>query len=348
MEKLIHRRATETDSAALCDLMRETPMGRAIRTTQDRGNDFFSTSRLQADGLEVWAAFEETSGRAVGIFSAGSRKVFLGGEIRSIRYLSDLRICPEYRNGLLLARGFRFLKREVFADDEWAQTLILDDNSDAARLLTSGRGNLPEYQPLGQYQTWFLQSQRMSSESSFQVRTGTPTDFEMMNELQTQVGPTADFTPLLDFRTMPEVDFRLAFKREELVGIIGIWDLSAHKRTVIESYSRAMQFARPAYNVWARLRNLPSLPAPGECLDAQALTAVLCKNRDPEILRALLVAVLERPGLFAIGLDAADPLANALTELRSHTTTAGHYLVGFSGHPPETASLPFFFDFARL
>ena len=347
MEKLIHRRATAQDSAALTALMRETPMGQSIRTTQDRP-DFFSTSRLQADDLEVWAAFEENSGRAAGIFSAGSREVYLDGEIRRVRYLSDLRIRPEYRSGLLLARGFKLLRKEVFAAGEWAQTLVLDDNSDAARLLTSGRGGLPEYRPCGQYRSWFLRGQTVSRvRPDIEIRPAREADFCAMHTLQDQVAPSAAFTPHLDFSAMGGVGFRLAFIKSELVGILGIWNQSDIKTTIVHTYSGALRRFRPTYNLWAKLRNLPRLPSPGDSLSATPLTAVLCRERDPEILRALLSSALTGDGLYAIGLDSSDPLTSALNGLRSHTTHASHYLVGFSGDPPKVRS-PFYFDFGRL
>ena len=285
----------------------------------------------------------------LGETSEGYPRTFLDGEIKSVRYLSDLRIRPEYRSSLLLARGFRILKREVFAQGEWAQTLVLDDNSDAAALLTSGRGGLPEYRPHGRYQTWFLRQQKVrATNPEIRVRTANAGDLEAMQRLHDQVGPSADYTPVLNFSAMPEVEFLLAFKGEELVGMLGIWDLSAHKSTVIEGYRRPMAFARQLYNLWASVRNLPLLPSAGASLDAQALTAVLCQERDPQILRLLLANALQRPGMFAIGLDIEDPLAQAFSGLRCHTTTAGHYLVGFSGEPPPASKRPSYFDFARL
>jgi hypothetical protein len=236
----------------------------------------------------------------------------------------------------------------VFAEGEWAQTLVLKDNSDAANLLTSGRGGLPNYHPSGTYQTWFLRDQKVQTiDPSIQIRRATAGDFDDMQQLQNQVDSTASYTSILDFSAMPKVDFLLAYKHERLVGMIGLWDLTEHKSTIVANYSLPFHLARPVYNLWAAIRNLPKLPPSGGKLNAYAITAVLCQNREPAILRSLLAKTLEQPGLFAIGLDSTDPLTAALTRLKSHTTTADHYLVGFSSDPPQSPK-PFYFDFARL
>ena len=360
MPALSYRRAGSADSGALCDLMRETPMGRAIRVTQERDPDFFAGARVQAESPEVWGAFEkggdgEGDGRAVGLFSAGARRVYLGGRVRRVRYLADLRIRPERRGGIVLAKGYRLLRREVFAENEWAQTLILDDNKSASDLITSRRAGLPTYHPCGTYRTWFLLPQPVSgADPDLRVRPARPTDLPAMGRLLEREGPGADFTPAVDFGAMPGVDFRLAFRGRGggAIGLLGVWDISGFRRTRVVGYSRSLRLVRPAYNFWARLRHLPRLPRAGRTIPCRALTAVLCRDRDPAILRALLADVLQSGpdcagALFAIGLDAEDPLAGALTGLRTRTTTARHYLVGFGGEPPIVRR-PICFDFARL
>ncbi|MFK5923694.1 MAG: hypothetical protein QM496_16065 [Verrucomicrobiota bacterium] len=348
MGELVYRKAELSDSQALCALMRETPMGQGIQICQERGDDFFASCYLQADEPEVWAAFEKGSGRAVGVFSAGKRSVFVDGEVKKIRYLSDLRIRQEYRKGMLLARGFKTLKQQVFDEGEWAQTLVLEDNREGSKYLTSGRAGLPVYHPCGIYRSWFLQSQKVNGTTeAIKVRSAGIEDRVAMQSLLEREAGSASFTPWVDIAAMGGVDFRLAEQGGELIGMLGIWDTSSINRTRITGYGRGVRLARPFYNVWAELGGRPRLPAIGECISSKALTTLLCKNRDPKIFKALLAGVLETRGLYGLGLDIEDPLTAALDGLSSKQVTAGHFLVGFFGDPPKVKR-PFYFDFARL
>ncbi|MGB6220606.1 hypothetical protein [Haloferula sp.] len=348
MAKLIYRRAEPEDSEALCDLLRRTPMGSRIRVTQERVGDFFTSAAVQSEEPEVRAAFERATGNAVGLFSAGASRVFLNGSLQRVRYLSDLRIDEAYRKGTLLARGYRLLRDEVFSDGEWARTLILEDNGEAAQILTDGRAGLPEYHPCGTYLSWFLARQRVSgSATGISTRWAEAGDQALMRSFFQEVGPDAEFTRWDDFHPVEGVRRLLAFRDGGLVGLLGVRDTSSFRRTRITSYNHTIRVARPFYNSWAKLHGLPRLPPAGGFLSPKALGPVLCHERDPAILRTMLAEVLSESGLHAIGLDAADPLVAALEGLKAWKTRAGHYLVGFSGEPPELKR-PFSFDFAHL
>ncbi len=102
MAGLTFRQAVEAAHAALEELFRATSMGLRIQICFERDRDFFAGARVQAEEPCVWAALEN-GGRAVGVFSAGSRQVWGG---KPVRYLSDLRIHPGWQGSSVLARGF--------------------------------------------------------------------------------------------------------------------------------------------------------------------------------------------------------------------------------------------------
>lgn len=351
MAGLIFRRAGEADHVAIEDLFRATPMGSRIRVGFERDPDYFAGSQVQADEPCVRGAFE-SSGRAVGLLSAGSRPVWLGGET-SMRYLSDLRIHPEWQGSSLLARGFRLLRREVFQAGEWAQTLVLEDNVRAFELLTSRRGGLPEYRPAGRYVSWLLPPQRIGVKSDIRVRPATSADLGAMQALLDASSRRRSFSPLVNladlgkpcWRDLTVSDFLVAEKRRTILGMIGLWDQSSFQRLRILGYSRMIASLRPFWNL---LAGVP-LPSPGGSLPLRKATAIACQNDDPGILRALLSAALagNDSRLLLLGLSAADPLAAALGGLKARKEYGRHFLVGWDGAPPVWKE-PFAFDAARI
>jgi hypothetical protein len=355
MAGLILRQAVETDHLAIEELFRTTPMGSQIRIGFERDPDYFAGARVQATEPSVWGAFE-ANGRAVGILSAGSRRVWLDGE-RPMCYLSDLRIHPDFQGSSLLARGFRLLRHEVFQSGEWAQTLVLEGNPQALDLLTSQRGGLPQYRPAGRYVSWLLPFQRIHRKSNIQVRTATDADLVEMQELLDASSRRRSFSEILNladlgkasWRDLVANDFLIAEKNGTIVGMLGLWDQSRFQRLRVKGYSPALTLLRPFWNTWSQLHGGIPLPRAGDVLPLRKATAIACQNDDPEILRALLAMALagNDKRLLLLGLSAKDPLAAALQGLIARKEYGRHFLVGWEGEPPAWNE-PFSFDASRI
>lgn len=351
------RLARPEDSEALCAMLERAPMGRQIRLTFERRPDYFLGAAVQAEEPEVYVA-DAPGGGLAGVFAAGKRRVYVEGEPRNIRYLSDLRIDPAHRGGRWLLRGWRHLRENVFAPGEFAQTLILSDNADVLALLTSGRAGLPRYEPAGAYRTHFLAArQRPPRSRRWRVARAGPHDAADMQALVTAEGPRKAFFPCWDFgrlgrtphdRNLTMNDFFLARDGEGmLAGMVGVWDQSAFRQTRIRGYGGWARWGRPLSRFAAGV----ALPRPGETLPLRYLTAILCRGNDPAVFRALLGAVIEAHrswnGYLVAGLDGEDRLHEALRGLRRRTVEGRHFLVTFAARAPGFPG-PFHFESSRL
>jgi hypothetical protein len=355
MAGLIVRPAVADDAAAIGELFRATSMGSGIRICIERDPDYFIGARVQADEPCVWAAFEP-GGRAVGLLSAGKRRVLADGE-REMRYLCDLRIHHDWQRSTLLARGFRLLRREVFSPGEWAQTLVLEDNVRAIELLSSRRAGLPEYRPAGIYLTWLLPPQAVPGEAGLTVRRAVAADLADMQHLYDTAAARRSFAPRVDLADLggpawPGLavgDFLVAERGGRLVAMMGLWDQADFQRLRIAGYSQAVALLRPLWNAGTLVSGGVSLPRPGEVLPLLKCTAVACEADDPALLRALLATALAEDSgrLVLVGMSAEDPLAPAVQGLRFRQDQGRHFLVGWEGEPPPWRE-PFAFDVARI
>ena len=84
----------------------------------------------------------------------------------------------------------------------------------------------------------------------------------------------------------------LARRDEEIVGVLGAWDMGAFHATRVVSYSAAATIARGVHAA-ARtvLREAAPLPQPGEAFRSLTITNLAVRDSDPRVLRALLTAV---------------------------------------------------------
>ena len=349
MAGLTFRQALEADHAALEKLCCATPMGSRIQLCFERDPDFFAGARVQAEEPCVWAAFEN-GGRAVGVFSAGSRRVWGG---MPMRYLSDLRIHPNWQGSSVLARGFRVLRDQVYRPGEWAQTLVLENNVRALGMLTGRRGGLPEYRAAGRYVSWLLPHQRIVSRSGCDVRRATWADLGAMQRLLDVAAQRRSFAEVVDladlgkprWRDLTIDDFLIAERDGVIIGMMGLWDQSGFQRLRIQNYSRMIGALRPLWNSFASV----PLPKAGQILPLRKATVIACEGDDPTILRNLLATALagNDKRLLLLGMSAADPHAMAMRGLKGRVEYGHHFLVGWDGAPPEWEE-PFGFDVARI
>ncbi len=358
------RLAEPSDSDALCELMERCPMGENLRLTFERRPDYFLGAGVQAENPLVLLGEGEPG--IFGVFAAGSRRVFVDGQPRNVRYLSDLRIDPRFRRQTWLARGYRYLRGRVFEPGEFAQTLILSDNAAVMKILTSRRAGLPGYFPHGTYLTHFLRCEGKSPENAAVVSTAESSDLAEMQDFFDREAPRRQFYPcyrLADLESSPYhrgqriCDFVLARSRAggvggagELAGMLGIWDQSGFRQTRIHEYRGALRFLRPLANFASPV----PLPPAGETLPIRYVHSVLVRGDDPAILREMLAFAMKRAGengfrgAFALGLDAADPLNAAIAGFRKRTVAGRHFLVSFEEKVAPVAPGPFYFESARI
>lgn len=355
MAGLSFREALPEDHAALEKLFRETSMAGAIRIGSDRSPDFFAASRVQAQEPCVWAVFTG-DGRAVGVFSMGRRMVWLGGEQTPMRYLSDLRIHPEWRKNTMLAKGFRTMREQVFAKGEWAQTLVLEDNLPALEFLRSRRAGLPEYREAGRYRNWLLPAQKIAA-PTYRVRTARSEDLSAMQILLDGSSQRRSFSPVVDLAKLGDAylnglaieDFLVAEDAGAIIGMMALWDQGKFQRLRVDGYSAGFAVLRPLLNLKAHLCRGLKFPTAGNAIPMVKATAIACSNDDPMILRSLLAFALSRLVgkwlLFA--LSEKDALTPAMDGLKGREFFGLHFLVGWEGGHPAWEE-PFGFDVARI
>ncbi|MCB1308437.1 MAG: hypothetical protein KDK30_09670 [Leptospiraceae bacterium] len=375
MPRFIAHKADRRDNSELCALFRDAPMAGAIRIALEREPDFFLCAGVQTEQPEVYAGHDSLAAqsnertRIAAVFSTGGRHVFVNGKKRFVRYFSDLRILPEYRNGTLLARGFHWIHANVMRGTEFAQTIIVADNRKAIEYLGSGRAGLPFYHPAGAYITHAVSLQsrpprkRNKNLPALHIRRAQSNDMAAMQKLLDREGPRKQFYPCYEFQKLDKdyyhglkiSDFWLALHGEQLVGIAGVWDQRAFKQTRIVSYAPLIATLRPLLNLLRRFMGGIRLPPANSVLQYFFLHTILIQDNNPDIFRALLHAVYRAHRnsefeYFLCGLDALDPLNAALEGFVRRKFHGRHFLVSFDReHPREHLRPgPYYLEAARI
>ncbi len=332
------------DDADLRRVLAETPMAGAVSVAFRREPSFFAGAGVDGRFRQVIAARDTEGGHVVGFGCRSVMERYVNGRPESVGYLSSLRLLEVHRNRGLVARGYAYF-RKMHADGRahLYLTTIAEGNDLALKLLTSGRAGLPAYHDAGRYHTAALplsRRYRPRARSGIEVRPARREDIPPLVDWLWAVGPQRQFFPVYRaddfgsedgiFKGLRPEQVLMAFRSGKLAGALACWDQHDFRQTVVCGYGRAMRWARPLYNAWARWRALPTLPAPGE--ELRYLTAALPVAGDAETFAALLDALLERSaggpaGYLLLGLHEDDPLVEVVRRYRPRWYTTRLYLV---------------------
>jgi hypothetical protein len=338
--------AAEADDADLRHVLAQTPMGGTIAVTFGREPSYFGAAEVDGHRRQVIAVRDLQAGRLVGFGSRSIRWLYVNGRPVEVGYLSGLRLLPEHRNRGLVALGYVRL-RQLHADSRVRLylTTIAEGNDLALRTLTSGRAGLPAYHPAGRYHTLALPLRRRKAPTpvpapGLVIRAAKDRDLPALIAFLQNEGAKRQFFPCYraeDFlsaagalKGLLAEDLLLAYRAGRLVGTLGGWNQEPFRQVLVHAYSRPLRWARPLCNIWARLRGLPRLPAPGEPF--RYLMAALPVAEDSEIFGALMRSLLARAAggrydYLLLGLHETDPLLGSVSAARATRYTTLLFVV---------------------
>lgn len=334
------------DDAQLRERMAQDWIEGAAAISLRREPSYFAACRLQGERAQVIVGRDITTGQ---ILAAGSRSIaitFVDGQPKPTAYLSDLRIHRDHRNGMLLARVYRFLRTLHEADPAPCYTLVYEDNEKALGSLTGGRAGLPYYLPRARL---FARAVRLGRPRPALTVSGATIRRADASELPAVVAflnrhnaayrwapvlTVEDFMPGGRCDTLRAEDFFIVKRCGEIRAVMAAWDQATLRQAHVERYMRPMALLRRPYNVFASLRGLPQLPPAGEPLRYVYLAFIAVEDNDPALCAALLRhvynALCNGRWLYALAtLPDDDPLLPVFSEYAGSRSAVRLFEVDF-------------------
>jgi len=339
--------ATKEDEADIRRLFRTNSVPGHVTVTYEREPDFFLGCGVTGQSYQVVVARHEPTGELAGVVCRAKRRVWIDGQKVDVGYLSGVRVDGRFRGRWLVPRGLRFLG-DLDATDTVPVYLatITGENHEARGLLVDKpRPGFPRFEEVGRLYTAVIpvRARPVSRDQATGVRSAVPEDLPRIVSFLNEHGRKRQYFQLYseeEFLGSATLGFRVedfvVFERDgELSGVVGFWDQSAYKQTVVRGYARELRWTRPLYDAAAGLTRRHPLPAPGESLRS-AYAAFVCVADDRFVFRALLRRIYELAAkrghaLLVVGLAANDSL---LAEVRRYAHVPYHstlYTVSWRG-----------------
>ncbi len=338
--------AGPAEDADLRQILAATPMPGKICVSFRREPSFFAGAQVDGRFRQVVAARDLDSGRLVGFGCRSLMTRWVNGRPESIGYLSSLRLLAEHRNRGLVARGYAYFRRlHRDGQSRLYLTTIAEGNRMALALLTSGRAGLPRYHYAGRYHTLALplegKLRRRTRHDGIEVR---PARTEDMGRIVSWIHvkePRRQFFPLYEaddfgtetgiFKDLRPDDILLAWRGDELVGMLAGWDQIGFRQTVVHGYGWILNGLRLLHAIAPRWLGVLSLPPPGKAFRFLTAALPVVSGDDPRVFAVLVETLRERAAraysYLLLGLHEADPLLAAAERWQAIRYTTRLYFV---------------------
>lgn len=348
------RLARASDDTHLRALLRTVAMPGAMQLTTNREPDFFRAERIGNLRSQVIVC-ETGEGTIVGFGVRAVRLAYIDGRFQEIAYLSTLRSLPGVRHGLLLARGYQYLRMLTERDPSaWTVTTIYGDNQLARAALTNARAGLPLYRPLGTLYTYAIGLRRTpSNRTAPDIQAGTVFDpREIASTLnaynrQWQFAPhwrtedLAGVSGVMDGFTLNHLACRTDGSR--IAATLGVWDQAAAKQHVVTAYAWPLSWYQPVSGWVDRLGIGPALPSAGQEIRLLYGCCISATAPDPGPFSTLLDGMIRTWSgrgfdYLLIGLPNGHPLQRTVARRARMKLKSTIYLVDWD--PGGGKSLP--------
>lgn len=336
MSKIKIRLANEQDDLQLRECIKRNEMEGEISLSFETEPSFFDAISVQGRDLDVIVGEDEKGIQGFGIRAIKS--MYVNGALENIGYLSGLRVNPDFRRNIWLARGYQFF-RDLDSDRKvpFYLTTIISDNQQAKSVLESGKAGLPKYQWLGRFETYYLSPQKIRRSGRFELGSAVSEDelfdFIRNSGIEKQFFPEYKKTDIGTsfLRGLKLDDFFVARKRDRIVGVEAYWDQMDFKQTRVVKYDRLTKLLRPIINSTSSITGFPRLPQEGQTFSNFYCGMPL--SHEPEILRDLISYCLEKRNHknMVIGFSESDSLKSCLDGIRKKKYLSDIYLVSFEG-----------------
>ena len=318
--------ATSADETDIRRLLANNPIPGSVTLTYEREPNYFLGCSTLGHFCQVVVARHQPSGELAGVVSRATRPLFINGQVEEVGYLSQLRVDPKFQGRWLVGPGFRCL-RHLHADGRVKGYLasIIEGNRQATGILVDRpRRRYPAFREVCRLWTLALIVRRpkRAPASVYQISRGSRANLGEIVAFLRQQGTTKQFFPVYteaDFdhssltRDFNLEDFFLARQGGQLVGVMGLWEQSAYKQSVVQGYSGALGRFRSLYNLGLRSVGAQPLPSPGEKIRLAYASFISIANNNPAIFQVLLrhvyhLAAERQVAYLMVGLAENDPL----------------------------------------
>ncbi len=289
------RLATEKDDPAIRELLQQIPLNGMLRIRYLREPSYIRSVEIQGMPLQTLVGLKNNKIMAVG--SRNLQRLYVGGEIKTAGYISNLRIHPGARHGISLLKGIREMENlPAGLPIDFHYASLIEKDSFTRNMLASNSSRIPQVIDMGLMNTFSVPIRKTAIKvkpgKRFEIVRGDEKMMPLILTFLKNEGARSDFFPDLGAGTyapgllLPESFFAI-FDKGDLAGVCSLPDMKNYRQYFMEGYSRSFGMLRVSLNSYFALRQMHSIPRKGEEIKLAFTGFPVVRDDNPEIFRAL-------------------------------------------------------------
>ena len=349
MERYSIEIAKESDDFDLREILRNTKMQGDISLSFETEPSFFNAISILGEKQTVLSIRDIQKNKIIGFLIRSVKNVYINQKIVKVGYLSSIRLLEGYRGGRLLIKGNKELKKLLGNSTEKINfTTIIKDNIYAQQVISKSRVGLPDYNKIGVNKTFAIKpcnSTRYKNLNDITIQKGIDGfSIERVVSFINENGKKKNFFPVITkdliennyLKDFSKDDFFIAHKNNKILGIVGCWDQSKFKKSVVKGLSKKYKLLRLFNNYFlTHFLNTPTIPNVKQNINAFYLNLIVVKKNDNDVFSCIIDFISKyysnkNYNYFLIGIDENDPLCQSMKNFRCFTYDAIVYLVDYS------------------
>lgn len=318
-----------------------------------REPDYFLGTTIMGDPCEVFVARNRPDGRLAGIACRAERRTYINGEERTTGYIGQIRVAEEFRGNWLIQQGARIVRKRSEPGLIYLGVIARENPRARAALIERRPPAGVHAVHLSGLTTCALilrQHHRPPKpEEGIVVGQASPALMPQVVAFLRGHGTTRNFFPaytLEDFsggerlRGLAAEDVFVAHRGDRILGVLAVWDQSAYKQDVVESYGPRLERLRPRYDAAARLLRVQPLTPPGEAIPLAFGACIAVADDDHRVMHALVraashyAAALGKAYLM-LGFADSDPLLQVVQRWPHITYRSDIFALSWSVNPAK-------------
>lgn len=343
--KSLVREIDENYNERMLSVVENAPIeASGLKILFDRRPNIFTLPQLRSTKLRCAGFFIRD--HFCGFAMMLCKEALVKGHISTILYFGNLVLDQAARGKINFYRIFDFFMQDI-PDDMLGYMIIMQGNKAAERLINRRHPrypNTPHSRIIGQWRVQnILLTFKKKYTSRYAVRQATMDDSDRIVRLLQAEYKTRLFAPhittakfLSDLEKLPNFsinNYYVAEMQDELVGVCCAWDMTPIKKNRVLQYGGAFKWVKTAYKLLTPIFKFPPLPEEGKPFRDVTISDYAVKNRNPDILRALLTRIYsdyreKKYHMIIFGCAANDAIQTATKPFLSQPVTS--HIVLFS------------------
>ena len=291
-----------THENQICEFYGTAAKAGSIRFSLCRDPLFFDALAVEGDEPEVFVMRKKDNLEIMGSVITSKKLCFVSSGKISLGYLSSLRLSEQYRNRLLGFYAKAYYQHQHENKRLISLITIFENNEIARKNLLTGKGYLPLFMDLGLIRTRIFKPVPIRTgnfkNSDIIIRSAEKADLSQIIDFINEYGRRKTFFPVYEaehfnsesglLKHLKIEDFAVAFNKNKLTGLIGLWDQTSFRYWKIHSYSKTINLLKPVINIASWLSGKPTFPSAGVKINYRNLALVCIKNDDRMVFNSLL------------------------------------------------------------